>query len=52
MPIANGCFVAVVNPRLGMRGKPEKGDPGIEFLGEFRFVADPAGQLMGGGLER
>jgi N-carbamoylputrescine amidase len=45
--IANGCFVAVVN-RVGYEGKPEKGDPGIEFWGNS-FVADPAGQLLAEG---
>jgi N-carbamoylputrescine amidase len=42
--IANGCYVAVVN-RVGYEGKPEKGDPGIEFWGNS-FVADPAGQVL------
>jgi N-carbamoylputrescine amidase len=42
--IANGCYVAAVN-RVGYEGKPEKGDPGIEFWGNS-FVADPAGQLL------
>jgi N-carbamoylputrescine amidase len=39
--------VAVVN-RVGYEGKPEKGDPGIEFWGNS-FVADPAGQLLAEG---
>jgi len=42
--IANGCYVAVVN-RVGFEGKPEKGDPGIEFWGNS-FVADAAGQIL------
>src|SRR5579862_7508021 len=42
--IANGCYVAVVN-RVGYEGKPEKGDPGIEFWGNS-FVADPTGQVV------
>jgi N-carbamoylputrescine amidase len=45
--IANGCFVAVVN-RVGYEGRPEKGDPGIEFWGNS-FVADPAGQMLAEG---
>jgi len=40
-------FVAVVN-RVGYEGRPEKGDPGIEFWGNS-FVADPAGQLLAEG---
>jgi N-carbamoylputrescine amidase len=43
--VANGIYVAVVN-RVGFEGKPEKGDPGIEFWGNS-FVADPSGQLLG-----
>jgi N-carbamoylputrescine amidase len=42
--IANGIYVAVVN-RVGYEGKPEKGDPGIEFWGNS-FVADPSGQIL------
>ncbi len=42
--IANGVYVAVVN-RVGYEGKPEKGDPGIEFWGNS-FVADPSGQVL------
>src|SRR6202051_769047 len=42
--IANGIYVAVVN-RVGVEGKPEKGDPGIEFWGNS-FVADPSGQIL------
>ena len=36
--------MAVVN-RVGYEGKPEKGDPGIEFWGNS-FVADPTGQMV------
>jgi N-carbamoylputrescine amidase len=42
--IANGIFVAVVN-RVGYEGKPEKGDPGLEFWGNS-FVADPFGEFI------
>jgi len=42
--IANGIYVAAVN-RVGYEGKPEKGDPGIEFWGNS-FVADPFGQVI------
>ncbi len=42
--IANGIYVAVVN-RVGYEGRPEKGDPGIEFWGNS-FVADPSGQIL------
>jgi N-carbamoylputrescine amidase len=42
--VANGVYVAVVN-RVGFEGKPEKGDPGIEFWGNS-FVADPSGQVL------
>jgi len=42
--VANGIYVAVVN-RVGSEGKPEKGDPGLEFWGNS-FVADPSGQLL------
>jgi N-carbamoylputrescine amidase len=42
--VANGMYVAVVN-RVGFEGKPEKGDPGIEFWGNS-FVADPSGQVL------
>jgi len=34
----------VVN-RVGFEGKPEKGDPGLEFWGNS-FVADPFGQVI------
>jgi N-carbamoylputrescine amidase len=42
--IANGVYVAVVN-RVGYEGKPEKGDPGLEFWGSS-FVADPFGRIL------
>jgi len=42
--IANGVYVAVVN-RVGFEGKPENGDPGLEFWGNS-FVADPFGQIV------
>jgi N-carbamoylputrescine amidase len=42
--VANGIYVAVAN-RVGFEGKPDKGDPGIEFWGNS-FVADPSGQLL------
>jgi N-carbamoylputrescine amidase len=42
--IANGSYVAVVN-RVGFEGKPDKGDPGIQFWGNS-FVADPFGQVL------
>jgi N-carbamoylputrescine amidase len=42
--IANGVYAAVVN-RVGYEGKPEEGDPGIEFWGNS-FVADPFGQVI------
>jgi N-carbamoylputrescine amidase len=42
--IANGVYVAVVN-RVGYEGKPENGDPGLEFWGNS-FVADPFGQMV------
>jgi N-carbamoylputrescine amidase len=42
--IANGVYAAVVN-RVGFEGKPEKGDPGLEFWGNS-FVADPFGQVV------
>jgi N-carbamoylputrescine amidase len=42
--IANGVYVAVVN-RVGYEGKPEKGDPGLEFWGSS-FVADPFGRII------
>src|SRR6202051_882108 len=48
--IANGCYVAVVN-RVGYEGKPEKGDPGIEFWGNS-FVAGPGGEGAGGGGDK
>jgi N-carbamoylputrescine amidase len=42
--IANGVYAAVVN-RVGLEGKPEKGDAGLEFWGNS-FVADPFGQVV------
>jgi N-carbamoylputrescine amidase len=42
--IANGVYAAVVN-RVGFEGKPDKGDPGLEFWGNS-FVADPFGQVI------
>jgi N-carbamoylputrescine amidase len=42
--IANGVYVAVVN-RVGYEGKPDKGDPGLEFWGNS-FVADPFGEFV------
>src|SRR6202163_2321209 len=42
--IANGVFVAVVN-RVGYEGKPDRGDPGLEFWGNS-FVADPFGEFI------
>jgi N-carbamoylputrescine amidase len=42
--IANGVYAAVVN-RVGFEGKPENGDPGLEFWGNS-FVADPFGQVV------
>ena len=42
--IANGIYVAAVN-RVGYEGKPEKGDPGLEFWGNS-FVADPFGEFI------
>ncbi len=42
--IANGLYVAAVN-RVGYEGKPDKGDPGIEFWGNS-FVADPSGVIL------
>ena len=42
--VANGVYAAVVN-RVGFEGKPEKGDPGLEFWGNS-FVADPFGQVI------
>lgn len=42
--VANGVYVAVAN-RVGFEGKPDKGDPGIEFWGNS-FVADPSGQFL------
>src|SRR3974377_300153 len=42
--VANGVYVAVVN-RVGFEGKPDKGDPGLEFWGNS-FVADPSGQFL------
>ena len=37
--IANGIYVAAVN-RVGFEGKPDKGDPGLEFWGHS-FVTAP-----------
>jgi N-carbamoylputrescine amidase len=42
--IANGVYAAVVN-RVGYEGKPDKGDPGLEFWGNS-FVADPFGEFV------
>ncbi len=42
--IANGVYAAVIN-RVGFEGKPEKGDPGLDFWGNS-FVADPFGQIV------
>jgi N-carbamoylputrescine amidase len=42
--IANGVYVAAVN-RVGYEGKPDKGDPGLEFWGNS-FVADPFGEFV------
>ena len=42
--IANGIYVAAVN-RVGYEGKPDKGDPGLEFWGNS-FVADPFGEVV------
>lgn len=42
--IANGVYVAVVN-RVGFEGKPQQGDPGLEFWGNS-FVADPFGRIL------
>ena len=42
--IANGIYVAAVN-RVGYEGKPDKGDPGLEFWGNS-FVADPFGEFV------
>src|SRR5882724_3196139 len=42
--IANGVYAAVVN-RVGFEGKPQNGDPGLEFWGNS-FVADPFGQVV------
>jgi N-carbamoylputrescine amidase len=42
--IANGIYVAAIN-RVGYEGRPEEGDPGIEFWGNS-FVADPSGQYL------
>jgi N-carbamoylputrescine amidase len=42
--IANGVFVAVVN-RVGYEGKPDTGDPGLEFWGNS-FIADPFGEFI------
>jgi len=41
--IANGIYAAVVN-RVGFEGKPQNGDPGLEFWGNS-FVADPFPRL-------
>ena len=45
--MANGLYVAVVN-RVGFEGRPDKGDPGLEFWGNS-FVADPSGQFLAEG---
>ena len=45
--VANGLYVAVVN-RVGFEGRPDKGDPGLEFWGNS-FVADPSGQFLAEG---
>lgn len=42
--IANGIYAAAVN-RVGFEGRPDKGDPGLEFWGNS-FVADPFGQVI------
>jgi N-carbamoylputrescine amidase len=42
--IANGVYVAAVN-RVGFEGRPDQGDPGLEFWGNS-FVADPFGQVV------
>jgi N-carbamoylputrescine amidase len=42
--IANGIYAAAVN-RVGFEGKPDQGDPGLEFWGNS-FVADPFGQII------
>src|SRR5215470_14418049 len=42
--VANGLYVAIVN-RVGFEGRPDKGDPGLEFWGNS-FVADPSGQVV------
>jgi len=42
--IANGIYAAAVN-RVGFEGKPQAGDPGLEFWGHS-FVADPFGQVV------
>jgi N-carbamoylputrescine amidase len=42
--IANGIYAAAVN-RVGFEGRPDKGDPGLEFWGNS-FVADPFGKII------
>jgi N-carbamoylputrescine amidase len=42
--IANGIYAAAVN-RVGFEGKPDKGDPGLEFWGHS-FVTAPDGQVI------
>ncbi len=42
--IANGIYVAVAN-RVGYEGKPETGDPGLQFWGNS-FVCDPFGKVV------
>jgi len=42
--IANGIYVAVPN-RVGYEGKPEEGDPGLEFWGNS-FISDPFGNIV------
>ncbi|GAC1702296.1 MAG: carbon-nitrogen hydrolase [Candidatus Acidiferrum sp.] len=42
--IANGIYAAAIN-RVGFEGRPEKGDPGLEFWGNS-LVADPFGQIL------
>lgn len=42
--IANGVYAAAVN-RVGFEGRPEQGDPGLEFWGHS-LVADPFGQVV------
>ncbi len=42
--IANGIYAAAVN-RVGFEGKPDKGDPGLEFWGHS-FVTAQDGQVV------